>query len=200
MDPQETGRNYNKIAQWWTKTQMENPEYGMKYIRRAITMAKGHARALDLGCGGTGRTIEELLKHNCKVTGLDVSSEMIHLAQLKHPHVEFIHADFTAWSAQEAFDLILAWDSVFHAPRELQERVTEKMCRLLKPGGVLLFTAGSHEGEASGEMEGVLFEYGTIGYRSYLELLERMGCRIILMEEDQYPAGHMVFLCQKEKG
>jgi hypothetical protein len=50
-------------------------------------------------------------------------------------------------------------------------------------------------------MEGVLFEYGTIGYRGYLDVIERMKCRIILMEEDQYPAGHMVFICQKsEKG
>ncbi len=50
-------------------------------------------------------------------------------------------------------------------------------------------------------MEGILFEYGTIGYHKYLDVMEKMNCKIILMEEDQYPAGHMVLICQKsEKG
>ncbi len=61
----------------------------------------------------------------------------------------------------------------------------------------MLFTSGSYPGEASGKMEGILFEYGTIGYQGYLDVIEKMKCKIILMEEDQYPEGHMVFICQK---
>lgn len=199
MNPNETGNNYNKIAEWWINAQMENPEYGMEYIRKAIKYAKEKSKALDLGCGGTGRTINELLKHDFTPIGMDVSSEMIKLAKLKHPTVCFVHADFISWNIEETFDLIIAWDSIFHAPGELQEKATVKMCRQLNPGGILLFTAGSYKGEASGKMEDVLFEYGTIGYRGYLEVIERMKCKIILMEEDQYPAGHMVFICQKER-
>jgi hypothetical protein len=71
------------------------------------------------------------------------------------------------------------------------------MCSLLNVDGVLLFTAGSEASEVSGKMEGVLFEYGSIGYREYLNILYEMKCKIILMEEDQYPAGHMVFICQR---
>ncbi len=188
---------YNKIAEWWINAQMENPEYGMKYIHKAIGYAKTKSKVLDLGCGGTGRTINKLIKHNFSITGIDVSSEMIRLAKLKHPIIKFIHTDFISWNTEETFDLIIAWDSIFHAPKELQEEATVKMCHLLNPGGILLFTAGSYAGEASGKMEGVLFEYGTIGYRKYLDVLERMECKVILMEEDQYPAGHMVFICQK---
>lgn len=201
MDPNETGESYNKIAEWWINAQMKNPEYGMKYIRKAIKYAKEKSKVLDLGCGGTGRTIDEFLEHDFTVTGIDVSSEMIRLAKLRHPNVHFVHADFITWNIEENFDLIIAWDSIFHAPRELQEKATVKMCRLLNPEGILLFTAGSYVGEASGKMEDVLFEYGTIGYRGYLDVIERMKCKIILMEEDQYPADHMVFICQKsEKG
>jgi len=71
------------------------------------------------------------------------------------------------------------------------------MCSLLNVGGILLFTGGSCPGEAKGRMEGLLFEYGTIGYRGYLDIIEEMGCKIILMEEDQFPEGHMVFISQK---
>ncbi|MCP4672540.1 MAG: class I SAM-dependent methyltransferase, partial [Desulfobacula sp.] len=192
MNPYETGEGYNKIAEWWVNAQMENPEYGMKYIQKAIKYAKDKSRVLDLGCGGTGRTIDEFLKHDFTVIGIDVSSEMINLAKLKHPNVHFVHTDFISWKAEETFDLIIAWDSIFHAPIELQEKATLKMCRQLNPGGILLFTAGSYVDKASGEMEGVLFEYGTIGYHKYLDVMEKMNCKIILMEEDQYPAGHMV--------
>lgn len=198
MYPIETGQNYDKIAEWWINAQMERPEYGMQYIRKAIRYTQNKSKALDLGCGGTGRTISEILNHNFDVTGVDVSSEMIRLAKHKHPNVNFLNVDFISWNTEEKFDLIIAWDSIFHAPRELQASATEKMCNMLNPGGVLLFTAGSYEGDASGEMENILFEYGTIGYRRYLAIIERMKCKIILMEEDQFPAGHMVFICQKE--
>jgi 2-polyprenyl-3-methyl-5-hydroxy-6-metoxy-1,4-benzoquinol methylase len=197
MNPKVTGEHYNKIAEWWVNAQMENPEYGIKYIRKAIQYAKEKSKVLDLGCGGTGRTIDEFIKHHFSVTGIDVSSEMIKLARLKHPNINFVNVDFISWYTEETFDLIIAWDSIFHAPRELQERATVKMCQLLNPRGILLFTAGSYAGEANGKMEGVHFEYGTIGYRGYLDVLEKMKCIIILMEEDQYPAGHMVFICQK---
>ena len=197
MNAKKTGEHYNKIAEWWINAQMENPEYGMEHIRRAIQYAKEKSKVLDLGCGGTGRTINEFIKHDFLVTGIDVSSEMIKLAKLKHPNIDFVHADFISWKTEKTFDLIVAWDSIFHAPRELQEKVTVKMCSLLNSGGILLFTAGAYAGEASGKMDGVLFDYGTIGYHGYLDVVKKMKCKIILMEEDQYPAGHMVFICQK---
>ncbi len=197
MSPDETGRNYDKIAEWWINEQMKNPEYGMTFIRKAINYSKENSTALDIGCGGTGRTIDELLKKGHSVIGLDVSSEMIRLAKAKHSDVQFIHSDFCIWPTDKTFDLILAWDSLFHAPMELQERAFTKMCDLLNPKGILLFTTGAYESEVSGPMKGVHFEYSSIGYRNYLKIIENKGCKLILMEEDQYPAGHMVFLCQK---
>ena len=201
MNSKKLGENYNKIAEWWIKAQNKDNEYGMEYIRKAIKYAKEKSKVLDIGCGGTGRTINEFLKYDFSVTGIDVSSEMIRLVKLRHPNVNFIHADFISWNVEDTFDLIIAWDSIFHTPKELQEEATVKMCHLLNPGGILLFTAGSYAGETKGKMNGVLFEYGTIGYRGYLKVIEKMKCKIILMEENQYPAGHMVFMCQnKRKG
>ncbi len=198
MNSKELGENYNRIAEWWTDTQMKKPEYGMEYIQKAMGYARKKSKFLDIGCGGTGRVIDEALKNDFEISGIDVSSEMIKLAKAKHPNVNFINGDFIEWETKDYFDLIIAWDSIFHAPLSLQKEVTMKMCSLLNPGGVLLFTGGSYTGEASGKMEGVLFEYGTIGYRGYLDIIEEMKCKIILMEEDQYPAGHIVFICQKQ--
>ena len=198
MDLKQTGANYDQIAAWWTE-QMRGSDYGMDYVRRAMGLAKEKCRVLDIGCGSTGRVIDEAKRRGFEITSLDLSGEMIRIAREKHPDAVFIEADFADWQADRKYDLIIAWDSVFHAPIDQQVAITKKMCGLLDDEGFLLFTAGSHYGEASGEMQGCMFEYGTIGYPEYLRIMDEMGCRIILMEEDQYPAGHMVFWGQKRR-
>jgi ubiquinone/menaquinone biosynthesis C-methylase UbiE len=197
MNSKELGKQYNKIAKWWT-SQMERSDYGMKYIQKAMSFAKGNSKVLDIGCGSTGRTVNMALKHGFDIIGMDVSTEMIRIAKKKHANVTFIHDDFIEWRTSDRFDLIIAWDSIFHAPKDYQKEITKKMCRLMNEGGILLFTAGSEAGEVSGEMEGVYFEYGSIGYWEYLTIIKEMNCKIVLMEEDQFPAGHMVFICKKK--
>jgi 2-polyprenyl-3-methyl-5-hydroxy-6-metoxy-1,4-benzoquinol methylase len=197
MNSKELGKHYNKIAGWWT-SQMKGSDYGMKYVQKAMSLTNKNAKLLDIGCGSNERIIDEALKNGFDIVGIDVSSEMIRIATKKHPDVTFIHDDFIEWRTSEYFDLIIAWDSVFHAPKHFQEKITKKMCSLLNEGGILLFTAGSEAGEVSGEMEGVSFEYGSIGYWEYLTILSEMKCKIVLMEEDQFPAGHMVFICKKK--
>lgn len=71
------------------------------------------------------------------------------------------------------------------------------MCDLLNTNGVLLFSAGGIDDDRRGEMEGIPFEYGSLQYLHYLSILEDMGCKIVLMERDQYPLDHMVFICQR---
>lgn len=63
------GENYNKIAEWWT-AQMEGSDYGMKYVRKAMSLAKKNSKVLDIGCGSSGRTIDEALKHKASQCSL----------------------------------------------------------------------------------------------------------------------------------
>ncbi len=196
MNSKELGSRYDKIAAWWTE-EMMNSEYGINYAKKAIEFTKRNAKVLDIGCGGSGRIISEALKNKFEILGIDVSAEMIRIAQEKYPDVKFINADFNEWNPSENFDLVIAWDSVFHSPKHLQKTITKKMCSLLNKEGILLFTAGGINGEISSEMNGVLFEYGSLDYSEYLKIINEMQCKIILMERDQYPLDHMVFICQK---
>ncbi len=198
MNSKELGENYNKIAGCWT-AEMDGPEYGMTYIRKAMSLAKKNSVVLDIGYGSTGRTCDEALKNGFEITGIDVSSEMIKIAKEKYPGVTFIHDDFMNWNPSGLFDLIIAWDSIFHAPKNLQKDITIKMCKLLNKDGILLFTAGGIDGECSGEMQGVRFEYGSLKYLDYLHAVDEMGCKTILMESDQHPLDHMVFICHNKK-
>ncbi len=196
MDSETLGKNYDKIAQWWTG-QMEGSDYGLAYVQKAMDLAGKNASVLDIGCGSNGRVMEAAFKYNCRFTGIDLSNGMLNIARQNYPGTSFIHGDFIKWLPSEKYDLVIAWDSLFHTPRKLQEKATHKMCRLLNDKGVLLFTAGGIDDERKGEMEGVEFEYGSLHFQQYLNIMEEMGCRIILMEKDQHPLDHMVFLGQK---
>lgn len=197
MDSKELGKKYDQISEWWNhEIARINP--GIDYVKRGMEFIAQNSKVLDIGCG-SGRLIE-LFKKNHQVTGIDLSIEMIKMAKTKHPAVEFICGDFLEWNTQETFDYIIAWDSVFHAAHDLQRAVTVKMCDLLSEGGILLFTAGGVDGEISGNMKEVKFEYASLDYKEYLNILEERNCKVILLERDQYPQEHMVFICQKPGG
>jgi hypothetical protein len=51
MDPEATGRSYDKIAQKWQK--LPNQSYGIAQFERAIQFIKNRGAALDIGCGST---------------------------------------------------------------------------------------------------------------------------------------------------
>ena len=193
MKPRETGHLYDKIASWWNE-QLRESSFGMPFVQRAIGLSTNRGKALDVGCGSGGRVITALLQAGFQVTGLDVSAAMVELARKQHPGSCFIHDDICEWEPREQYDLIIAWESIFHAPYDAQSRVLRKLCAALANGGVLLFSAGGVDGEITGEMCNQFFYYSSLAQEEYLRILKDMGCRCILMERDQYPEEHVVFI------
>ena len=96
------------------------------------------AKVLDLGCG-SGAPVTQALAKRFAVTGVDVSSEMVRLAQTNVPEARFIHADITVkgFSASN-FDAVVAFYSVFHIPREEHHDLFRRIHNWLKPGGYIL--------------------------------------------------------------
>lgn len=99
-------------------------------------------RVLDAGCGA-GRMVTYLQSAlpRLEVTGVDLSEEMIALAQKAHPTARFVQADLADIPFDaEQFDAVLAWYSIIHlAPAQLRDVVTE-FARLLAPGGLVLLS------------------------------------------------------------
>ena len=87
---------------------------GMHYIERAISLCSKRRKALDVGCGSGGRIIDALTSAGFEVLGLDVSDSMLALAKSRHPAAKFVHGDVCEWEPSDKYDLIIAWDSVFH--------------------------------------------------------------------------------------
>ena len=193
MKPPETGRLYDAIASWWDDQQNVSTT-GLKFIRRAIHLSANRRKALDVGCGSGGRVITALIGAGYQVVGIDVSARMLRLARSRHPDSHFMHADICEWLPPEQYDVIIAWDSIFHAPYTEQRRVVGKLCDALAPGGAILFTAGGVDGEITGEMCGRNFYYSSLVEEEYLQVLKERGCKCILLERDQHPEEHLVVI------
>lgn len=197
MKPTETGKLYDKISAWWNNNE-NHLTIGVDFLQKALKFSAGNGKALDVGCGSGGRIINALLDAGFRVTGIDVSEAQLENARNRHPDSDFILADICELEIKERYDVIIAWDSIFHVPYAEQRSVVGKLCAALAPGGVILFTAGGTDGQITGLMRGFDFYYSSLDEEEYLKVMKENGCKCILMERDQYPAEHTVFIGAKE--
>lgn len=198
LHPSRLAKSYDKIARQWN-TDMIGSEYGIPMIDRAIQYCTEKKTALDVGCGSGGRIINRIMENGFELTAIDVSEGMLALARENHPQVRFEQADIIEWGTTERFDLIVAWDSIFHLPLEHQEPVVEKLCRFLNPQGILVYTFGDAEGAHEDTWLGEKFGYSSIGIDANLKILSENGCQCRHLELDQYPLNHVSVIARNSR-
>jgi len=196
MNPHILGKKYDRIAQWW-HDQHVNSAYGVSQLEKALAFARLKGNALDVGCGAGGRLIRLLQDNEYSITGLDVSAEMVRLARQNHPQHSFIHHDICTWKTDETFDLIVAWDSLFHLPFDMHQPVLTKLSRALAEGGMLMYTFGNAYGEHTDSWRDDTFYYSSIGINENMQLLIDNGLSILHLELDQYPQTHVYVIAYK---
>lgn len=110
-----------------------------------LTTAAGLGPVADLGCG-TGRIAAHLSSLGVDVFGVDLSTAMVDLARLSHPHLRFDVGSITALDLPGAVaGGVLAWYSTIHTPPQDLPCVFTEISRVLAPGGYLL--VGFHVGD-----------------------------------------------------
>jgi len=191
--------HYDAIAELWNDEHKDS-SYGTEALMKAIAMCGSEEKrriALDIGCGAGGRMVRLLESHAFQVTGLDCSEKMLAIAHLQHPAGTWIHGDIINWKTSERFDLILAWDSIFHVPLDLQEHVLHSMCSMLKKDGILLYSFGDEIGEHVSDWHDRSFYYSSLGIEKNIEILSKNECRIRHLELDQFPLKHCIIIAKK---
>jgi SAM-dependent methyltransferase len=194
MTPEQVAASYDQITDQF----LDLSTYGFAQIERAVAFVKHKGVALDVGCGA-GRLMGLLSKHGFRTDGIDLSTAMIALARERHPEARLFHADICRWEPPRSYDLIVAWDSVWHVPLDQQEAVLTKLCRGLSPGGVIVFTTGGTDapGEIENSCMGPPMYHATLGIPKTLLILADSGCICRHLEYDQHPQHHVYVVAQK---
>ena len=123
-------------------------------------------RVLDVACG-TGVLIPDYLKRNvASVTGVDISAEMVKIAQEKFPqeNVTILCADVEEAPLEPVYDCIMVYNAFPHFPDPA--RLIKTLAGLLKEDGRLTVAHGMsraaidrhHEGTASKVSIGLMHE------------------------------------------
>ena len=89
----------------------------------------------DIGCG-TGRLAPYLSSQGLSPHGVDLSTEMIRVAQRDYPGHPFQVADLRALPFEDArLDGAVAWYSLMYLPPEHRSSAFGELARVVKPGG-----------------------------------------------------------------
>ena len=111
------------------------------------------SRVLDVACG-TGVLIPDYIRRGADVTGIDISPEMIKLAERKYAGtgVRFICGDVETADVGQGFDAIVVYNAFPHFPDPA--RLIARLGRLVKPGGRLSVAHGMSRAAIDGHHSG----------------------------------------------
>ena len=168
------------------------------WLDRFLAFVPSGGHVLDVGCGSGDPIAAYLMGKGFQVTGIDASPAMIDLARSKYPGSKWAVQDMRTLSASDQWDGVIAWNSFFHLTRPDQRKVLPKLANLVKPGGPLMITTGTGDGEALGQVAGQPVYHASLTTESYTDILEHNGCtvqRVTLTDPDCQQ--HSVLLAQK---
>lgn len=169
--------SYNAISRQWADSR--NNSFVSKLVIDFANQITPGGKILDVGCGTGLPLAGYLAERGFNVTGIDASDQMIEVAKsLNIKSAQFTCCDFFDFNSMDQFDGILAWDSLWHFPKEKQESIYPKVSGLLKSGGYLLFTHGNVDGEHVNTMMGESFYYSSLSKELVYKLLRGNGFEI----------------------
>ena len=147
VHPEEIEKFAGKAERWWDPDgelwtlHRVNP-LRIQFIRELADIPG--KRIVDVGCGG-GILSEALAREGAEVLGIDLSAELVDIAELHaleqgvdKVRYERISAEELAEREPESFDLVTCMEMLEHVPRPAS--VVAACARLVKPGGKVFFS------------------------------------------------------------
>ncbi|CAG7856005.1 partial Ubiquinone biosynthesis O-methyltransferase, partial [biofilm metagenome] len=143
VNPGEISKFGSMAERWWDpqgefKTLHDINPLRSEFIRRFIDLHG--ARVVDVGCGG-GILTEELARQGADALGIDLSEELIDIAEL-HSLESGISATYQLISAEElaaqqpeGFDHVTCMEMLEHVPDP--GSIINACATLVKPGGMV---------------------------------------------------------------
>jgi cyclopropane fatty-acyl-phospholipid synthase-like methyltransferase len=182
--------SYDAIAHEWDEQRIRLSPSEARILTLLVRGLAPDSVVLDLGCG-TGRPVAtHLAASGFRVCGVDQSPAMLALAQSRLPTHEWIRAEIERFDFTSTFAAAIAWDSLFHIPREYHGDIFVRLRRALPAGGRFALTAGGSDHPAFVDaMLNHQFFYDSHPPSVTVALLERAGFRVEHQEYLNVPDG-----------
>jgi len=145
-------------------------------LASVATAAEDHP-ILDLGVGG-GRTVPLLRAISRDYTAVDYTPELVEACRARYPDARVLHGDARDLSrfADGSFQLaVFSFNGIDSVNADDRITILRGVHRVLRPGGVFLFSA--HNSEGPGPREG--FSFGVDLTRNPLKLAARVARRAL---------------------
>jgi ubiquinone/menaquinone biosynthesis C-methylase UbiE len=173
MNSHEVRRAYDVVAdQYHTRfaDELAHKPFDRAWLDRFAAERIHDARVVEIGCGD-GHVAAYLAERGLRVEGVDLSPEMIRVAQRGYPHLPFCVGDALALPFDDAsLDAIVAFYSIVNLDADDCLAAFREFARVLRAGGVA--TLAFHIGD---EMLRVESWWGTTASLDfYLHPLERV--------------------------
>lgn len=160
MNKQDIIQFFDRHASMWDAEMIRSD----RIIHRILDHAgvKAGVDVLDVACG-TGVLFPDYLSRNVQsVTAIDISPEMVKIAQKKFPQIQVLCGDVETASFDRQFDCVMVYNAFPHFPDP--ENLIRVLAALLKPGGTLTVAHGMsraaidrhHQGHASKVSRGLM--------------------------------------------
>ena len=182
--------SYDRIAAQWSSARAAFFGRERAYLDLLLEVVPEGATVLDLGCG-TGRPMAEyVVAKGRRILGVDQSEAMLAIARARLPAERWVQARIEDYACDEAYGAAIAWDSLFHIPRDEHEPILAKVVRGLASGGRLMLTiGGSDHPPFTDFMFGHEFFYDSNTPQETERILFDLGCRLLIAEFMNLPDG-----------
>ena len=193
---------HGRYADWAGRDTLRRQRYLLRAARMGLLKP---GKALDLGCGTGRHTTATLAGAGFRVTGLDLSARSIDVARRELPGVRFLVGDMaTARFRPASFDLVTAFYSIIHLPREEHAGLLCKVAEWLRPGGGFIASLGASCGDAYEEdWLGVPMYWSSWDHRTNHKLITDAGLQILVdtvettLEDGQPVAFQWLIACKR---
>lgn len=154
-DPAELAKFSDLAHRWWDPESEFRPLHQINPLRlewiNGLSPLQGQ-RVLDVGCGG-GILADAMARKGAQVTGIDLSTKALRVAQLhaleaQTPDIEYreVSVETLAQEQPGSFDTVTCMEMLEHVPDPAS--VVKACAALVKPGGTVCFSTLSRTPKA----------------------------------------------------
>lgn len=172
--------SYDAIAEQWDRQRTQLSPLEAEVLETVAGSLRPGSTVLDLGCG-TGRPIASFFAAaGHRIIGVDQSAAMLEFAKQRLPGQQWVLSRIEDFVAPEPVAAVIAWDSLFHIPRERHAAIFQRArAALVADGRFALTVGGSAHPAFTDTMFGQPFFYDSFPPAQVVAMLEAAGFRVV---------------------